>query len=93
LIGFLILPLSPNISYCGENFSYTDEWRYSSIVISVSALVGGEWSASQAGPFVPAESIPVPIEKKWALKSVRRFWRREFLTFPCRESNHDPSVA
>jgi hypothetical protein len=34
------------------------EWMYRSTFLMISALVGGEWSASRPGHFTPGERAP-----------------------------------
>jgi hypothetical protein len=52
-------------------------------VFFISALVGGEWSASRTGSFNPSggggKEPPVPIGKEagWALEPVWMVWRSE----------------
>jgi hypothetical protein len=47
-------------------------------VFIISALDGGEWSASGSGRFNPGERAVVPVkqEARWAPRSVWSLWRR-----------------
>jgi hypothetical protein len=48
----------------------------------ISALDGGQWSASLPDRFSPKGRVPLPIvlDAGWALEQVWTLWRREKLT-------------
>jgi hypothetical protein len=63
-------------------------------IFLTSALLGGEWSASRPGRFIPGKELPVPIvqEVGWTPGPVWTTWRSNN-SWPYRDSNLNLSVV